>query len=69
MPVQQRSEVLTYNVHGNGNLSRNQLTANKQTVISNGIPQQNGYKRGMSSGSSSSPLSTASSSGSTVISR
>jgi len=72
MPTHTQSEVSSYNVYGNGQLTMNQATANKQTVIKNGHSDQNGYRRGMSSGStgsSSSPLSTASSSGSTVISR
>ena len=63
------SETTHHNNYENGHHNINQLNAKKHTVIKNGGLDQNGYRRGMSSGSSSSPLSTASSSGSTVISR
>ena len=62
-------EISAYNAHPTGDNSRNGYIANKQPVIKNGVRDQNGYRPGMSTGSSSSPLSTASSSGSTVISR
>ena len=62
-------EVSTYNVHQNGHNAINGNLPNKNTVIKSGARDQNGYRRGTSTGSSSSPLSTASSSGSTVISR
>ena len=62
-------EVSTYNVHQNGQNSINVNLPPKNSVIKNGVRDQNGYRRGASTGSSSSPLSTASSSGSTVISR
>ena len=59
----------SYNVHQNEQSHIHENFSNKHTVIKNGTRDQNGYRRGMPSDSSSSPLSTASSSGSTVISR
>ena len=69
-PAIPQSEILSYNVNGIVQTKTNQLSSNNHSVIKSRAAEQNGYKRGTSSGgSSSSPLSTASSSGSTVISR